>query len=154
MRPTYGSTLRTATSRTQLWSWRRVIYLNPGAPIVTCLCCTRPSTAGTLRWPFFAGERKGSGNAWRKRSRRRVQIWQSQPMVSPLPRSLPSITLVESSWQRTINGQQCSTTFGGHIRSGRGCIGCWAGRVWMPGPWGGFSWRWCRRSLFTGQICG
>ena len=51
-------------------------------------------------------------------------------------------------------GHRWSTTFREHGRNGRGWLGCWSGRLWMPGPWFIFTWRWFSRSCFKGWRCG
>ena len=56
--PTSSFTLLAAMHGTTYLSWIRGTYLTPGAPSVTCLCCTRPSTTGTSWRTFSYGERK------------------------------------------------------------------------------------------------
>ena len=135
IRPNSGFNLCIAIRGTKLLSWRRVTDLNLGAPSVTCLCCTRPSTSGTSPQNYVAWERKGSDANWRRRRRGRGQRWLLQPIISPVPQSPPPSTLGDPSRKHTTSVQRWSTTFGGHVRSGISCLSCWAGRVRMPVPW-------------------
>ena len=92
----------------KLLSWRRITYLTPGNPSVTCLCRTIPSMDGTSCWPFDDGERKLSGIAWLRRRHGRGKRMQSQLMGFPYPRSPSSIVWVELSEQWTATVQQWS----------------------------------------------
>ena len=81
----------------KLLSWRKGTNLTPGALSVTCLCHTRPSTAGTSQRPFSNGDRRGSGVAWRRRRHGQGQRQKSQPMISLSPSSPPPSILGEYS---------------------------------------------------------